>query len=68
MPRADKATSKLTDRNPKDYVVFDANVFAAADVAVDNTGDAARSYRDAPFPTLDFPSDHGVLRTTLAFL
>ena len=62
VPLEDKATSKLTDRNPKDYVVFDKAVFSAVDVGVDNTGDAARSYSDAPFPTLAFPSDHGVLR------
>ncbi|KAH8071428.1 hypothetical protein JL721_4406 [Aureococcus anophagefferens] len=64
VPLEDKATSKLTDRNPKDYVVFDKAVFSAVDVGVDNTGDAARSYSDAPFPTLAFPSDHGA---TLAF-
>jgi len=63
VPFDQRKTSKLTDNNPKDYIVFDASAFAAADTSLDNTGD--RRYLDAPFPTLAFPSDHAILKTTL---
>ena len=63
--RATIRSSKLADRNPKDYVLFSAKTFKASGSTLDNTG--KREYKDAPFPTLTFPSDHGILRTTLTF-
>ena len=63
----DTATSPLVDRNPKDFVLFYAADFKATNVAKDNTGTGA--YDGAiVFPTLQFPSDHAITRTTLELL
>ena len=64
---ADRKTSKLTDRNPKDFILFRAADFVKEVSIKDNTGH--KSYdEDAPFPTLDFPSDHGIIATALRVL
>jgi len=61
---ADRETSPLTDRNPKDFILFKKGAFVPKAIGSDNDGskgfDAA-----APFPTLSFPSDHAVLSATL---
>lgn len=61
----DRFTSKLTDRNPKDYIVFSVDHFGCSplNTKVDNTGRYA--FEDQPFPTYAFPSDHAIISTTL---
>lgn len=61
----DRLTSKLTDRNPKDYIVFSVDQFTCPPLKtkVDNTGRYA--FEDQPFPTFAFPSDHAIISTTL---
>jgi len=52
------------DVNPKDFIVFKKNDFDVVRTWKDNTG--KRSYiEDMAFPTLNFPSDHGILATIL---
>jgi len=54
------------DVNPKDFIVFKKKDFAVEETIKDNTG--KREYiEDMAFPTLQFPSDHGVLSTVLKF-
>jgi hypothetical protein len=64
---ADRKTSMLTDRNPKDFILFRSADFVKEVTIKDNTG--RKEYdEDTPFPTLDFPSDHGVVATALRVL
>uniref|UniRef100_A0A6U1J5H5 Endonuclease/exonuclease/phosphatase domain-containing protein n=1 Tax=Tetraselmis chuii TaxID=63592 RepID=A0A6U1J5H5_9CHLO len=64
---AERKTSSLTDRNPKDFILFSKEHFVKEVTIKDNTG--AKSYdEDMPFPTLDFPSDHGVVASALRVL
>ena len=52
------------DKNPKDHLLFPKTAFTVASVAKDNTGE--RSYtEDMVFPTMSFPSDHGIVCTVL---
>ena len=52
------------DKNPKDFVLFFAADFTVMTTTKDNTGD--RKYiENMVFPTLSFPSDHGITSTTL---
>merc|ERR1711957_917021 len=52
------------DVNPKDFIVFMKNDFSVEKTFKDNTG--KREYiEDMAFPTLQFPSDHGLLSTEL---
>ncbi|CAB9505865.1 expressed unknown protein [Seminavis robusta] len=52
------------DVNPKDFILFAKDHFAVEQVWKDNTG--KREYvEDMAFPTLEFPSDHGVLSTVI---
>ena len=52
------------DRNPKDFILF-SRQWAATAASRDNTG--KREYTEGMvFPTLDFPSDHGIVAATLA--
>ena len=52
------------DKNPKDYILFNDNNWEVVKVAKDNTG--KRQYiENMVFPTLDFPSDHGILSAVL---
>ena len=47
------------DKNPKDAILFFPSTFRAVDVQKDNTGN--REYVDGMvFPTMSFPSDHGI--------
>ena len=52
------------DKNPKDFIVFFSSDFKVVTTTKDNTGD--RNYiENMVFPTLAFPSDHGVTSTIL---
>jgi len=52
------------DVNPKDYILFAANQLKTRAVFKDNTG--KKKYTEGMvFPTLAFPSDHGILGATL---
>lgn len=64
--KACKSTEKREkgDVNPKDFIVFRKQDFDVVRTWKDNTGD--RMYiEDMAFPTLNFPSDHGILATVL---
>lgn len=52
------------DVNPKDFILFPEKTFAIQQTWKDNTGEAKYTENMA-FPTLDFPSDHGILATVL---
>jgi len=55
------------DVNPKDFILFKKGDFGVIQTTKDNTGD--RKYiEDMAFPTLNFPSDHGILSTRLSIL
>lgn len=72
-PQLNKAVSRSaaaadpnTDKNPKDYIVFDAQQLEAEGQPLrDNQGVRGSFDPDAPFPTLRFPSDHAALLATL---
>jgi hypothetical protein len=52
------------DVNPKDFILFGKKDFDVVQTWKDNTGE--KSYvEDMAFPTLDFPSDHGILATII---
>ena len=52
------------DVNPKDFIVFPKGDFSVVKTWKDNTG--KKEYiEDMAFPTLEFPSDHGLLATIL---
>eukprot|EP01062_Namystynia_karyoxenos_P039745 TRINITY_DN288_c0_g1_i2.p1 TRINITY_DN288_c0_g1~~TRINITY_DN288_c0_g1_i2.p1 ORF type:complete len:645 (+),score=256.71 TRINITY_DN288_c0_g1_i2:92-1936(+) len=53
------------DKNLKDHIVFAQGSFTAGGIERDNTGQH-RYEDDVVFPTLQFPSDHGVLSATLS--
>jgi len=55
---------KYGDINPKDFILFAKGDFKVAKTWKDNTG-AKKYEEDMAFPTLDFPSDHGILSTVL---
>jgi len=64
--KACKSTEKRAkgDVNPKDFIVFRKQDFGVVSTWKDNTGE--RKYtEDMAFPTLNFPSDHGILATIL---
>ena len=61
---SERESSPLTDRNPKDFILFKTGEFQAVALSSDNDG-AGSFDAAAPFPTLTFPSDHAVLGTTL---
>lgn len=52
------------DKNPKDFIVFFATDFTVLSTKKDNTGDI-KYIENMVFPTLSFPSDHGVTSTVL---
>ncbi|GMI39894.1 hypothetical protein TeGR_g9472 [Tetraparma gracilis] len=52
------------DVNPKDFILFKKAGWSVESMAKDNTGKGTY-VEDMPFPTLEFPSDHGVLSTVL---
>lgn len=52
------------DVNPKDFILFSKDDFKVIKTWKDNTG--KKEYiEDMAFPTLEFPSDHGLLSTIL---
>eukprot|EP01064_Diplonema_japonicum_P009564 TRINITY_DN1703_c0_g2_i1.p1 TRINITY_DN1703_c0_g2~~TRINITY_DN1703_c0_g2_i1.p1 ORF type:complete len:387 (+),score=48.34 TRINITY_DN1703_c0_g2_i1:480-1640(+) len=52
------------DRSPKDFILFKRADFSVVSTGKDNTGN--REYTEnMVFPTLRFPSDHGVVNTVL---
>mmetsp|Transcript_33231 Transcript_33231/g.61191 ORF Transcript_33231/g.61191 Transcript_33231/m.61191 type:complete len:527 (+) Transcript_33231:78-1658(+) len=52
------------DVNPKDFILFGKGDFTVRSTWKDNTGE--KEYlEDTAFPTLTFPSDHGILATVL---
>lgn len=52
------------DVNPKDFILFGKTDFEVVQTWKDNTGE--KEYiEDMAFPTLKFPSDHGILATIL---
>ena len=58
------------DRNPKDFILFESGAFVAKGTDCDNIGDGtgpgAVSYSEnRPIPTIEFPSDHAIVVTTL---
>jgi hypothetical protein len=61
--RKDELVAK-GDVNPKDFILFSPSEYSVKRTWKDNTG--KREYVEGMvFPTLDFPSDHGVLSSTL---
>lgn len=60
----DMESSPLTDKHPKDHIVFGSNSFSTQIVQRDNTGDG-QFIDDTPFPTMSFPSDHALVCATL---
>lgn len=64
--KACKSTEKREkgDVNPKDFIIFPKSDFKVVKTWKDNTG--RKEYiEDMAFPTLEFPSDHGLLSTIL---
>lgn len=52
------------DVNPKDFILFEGGSWTVLDNLKDNTG-KGEYLEDTPFPTLDWPSDHGLLNCHL---
>jgi hypothetical protein len=52
------------DKNPKDFIVFFAADFNVLETVKDNTGEK-KYIEGMVFPTLTFPSDHGITSTVL---
>lgn len=64
--KACKSTEKREcgDVNPKDFIIFAKDAFSVEKMWKDNTGEK-KYIEDMAFPTLTFPSDHGILATVL---
>lgn len=56
---------KKGDVNPKDFILFFPGEFGSNGATKDNTGNK-KFTEDMVFPTLQFPSDHGVLSSVLS--
>jgi len=54
------------DKNPKDFIIFFDSDFQVLSVQKDNTG-RKKYVEGMVFPTLEFPSDHGITSTVLKF-
>lgn len=68
-PQLNKACRKDEKRekgdvNPKDFILFPKKDFTVLRTWKDNTGDQ-KYVEDMAFPTLQFPSDHGILATVI---
>jgi len=66
LQKAARSTEKVSkgDKNPKDFILFPKAAFDVAATTKDNTG--KRTYTEnMVFPTLAFPSDHGLVATVL---
>ena len=53
------------DRSPKDFILFSRNALYLRKTTKDNTG-AGHYVEDSVFPTLAFPSDHGIVSSVLS--
>jgi hypothetical protein len=64
--KACKSTQKreFGDVNPKDFILFPKKDFSVVQTWKDNTG-KKKYIEDMAFPTLEFPSDHGILATII---
>jgi hypothetical protein len=68
-PQLNKAC-KMSDKrsngdvNPKDFILFAKGDFKVDRTWKDNTGEK-KYIEDMAFPTLNFPSDHGILTTII---
>jgi len=66
-PQLNKACKRTEKRekgdvNPKDFILFQKKEFNVIQTWKDNTGEK-KYVEDMAFPTLQFPSDHGILST-----
>jgi hypothetical protein len=52
------------DVNPKDFILFPKQAYQIVHTWKDNTGEK-KYIEDMAFPTLSFPSDHGILATII---
>ncbi len=52
------------DKNPKDFILFFGADFDVINTRKDNTG-KLKYVENMVFPTLTFPSDHGITSTIL---
>merc|ERR1712176_636627 len=52
------------DVNPKDFILFPKADYRVVTTWKDNTGEK-RYIEDMAFPTLQFPSDHGIIATVI---
>ena len=52
------------DKNPKDFILFFDADFKVSSTIKDNTG-SKQYVENMVFPTLTFPSDHGVTSTVM---
>jgi hypothetical protein len=52
------------DVNPKDFILFDKTAFGVVSTTKDNTGNGVYN-EDMPFPTMEWPSDHGLSHVVL---
>jgi hypothetical protein len=52
------------DVNPKDFILFPKHDYTIVQTWKDNTGEL-KYIEDMAFPTLNFPSDHGILATVI---
>ena len=71
-PQLNKACKKSDKRsngdvNPKDFILFGREGFNVVKTWKDNTGEQ-KYVEDMAFPTLNFPSDHGILATIIEFV
>lgn len=64
---ADARSSPLTDRNPKDFLLFSPAAFDVGEPSVrDCTGE--KTFDPSSYlPTLAFPSDHAIVSASLVF-
>lgn len=81
---AERATSPLTDRNPKDHIVFSSVAGVKLFGGMPGAGGCDEGFRtkivsrdnrgdgtfaeETPFPTLQFPSDHALVCAELELL
>ena len=65
LQKACKAADKKVkgDVNPKDFLLFPAAAFSVAAYGADNT--TRRAWSESVIPSLDWPSDHGLLFSTI---
>mmetsp|Transcript_8129 Transcript_8129/g.20335 ORF Transcript_8129/g.20335 Transcript_8129/m.20335 type:complete len:575 (-) Transcript_8129:121-1845(-) len=61
----DRHASKMTDCNPKDFILFSSSTFQLGTPASkDNTGNGM-FVEGMDFPTLSFPSDHAIVSASI---